>query len=180
MTATPQHTPQRRHPAEGERADLLNMIEDQRRTLLITLRGLTEEQAVTRSTVSELTLGGLVKHLTATEDFWIGLATGRDPAFVMGDDPHRLADGETLAGALDAYTTTARATASAVAALPDLDATVLLPEFPWDPGVRDAWPVRRILLHLLRETAHHCGHADIIREALDGANTTHQMAAPAE
>jgi hypothetical protein len=59
-----------------------------------------------------------------------------------------------------------------VAALPDLDVSVPLPRTPWSPHDPGHWSVRRILLHLIRETAQHAGHADIIREALDGANTT--------
>ena len=61
-----------------------------------------------------------------------------------------------------------------MAALPDLDRTVPLPEAPWAPGVNH-WSARRILLHVLRETAQHAGHADIIRQTLDGANTTSQL-----
>ncbi|GAA5004177.1 hypothetical protein GCM10025734_42240 [Kitasatospora paranensis] len=57
-----------------------------------------------------------------------------------------------------------------VAAAPDLDAAHPLPEAPWfEPGA--AWSVRRVLLHVVAETAQHAGHADIIRESLDGAKT---------
>jgi hypothetical protein len=52
---------------------------------------------------------------------------------------------------------------------------VPLPEAPWAPGVVNHWSARRILLHLMRETAQHAGHADIIRESLDGASTTAQL-----
>ena len=57
-----------------------------------------------------------------------------------------------------------------VAALPDLDASQPLPEAPWfEPGAR--WSARRVLLHVIAETAQHAGHADIIRESLDGAKS---------
>jgi hypothetical protein len=57
-----------------------------------------------------------------------------------------------------------------LATLPDLDATQPLPEAPWyEPGAR--WSARRVLLHLIGETSQHAGHADIIREAIDGAKT---------
>ncbi|MFE3029860.1 mycothiol transferase, partial [Nocardia tengchongensis] len=53
--------------------------------------------------------------------------------------------------------------------------SVPTPTAPWAP--ERVWlSVRYILLHILREIAHHSGHADIIREALDGANTTYQRA----
>lgn len=80
-------------------------------------------------------------------------------------------EGATADSLRTAYEKAARATDDAVAKA-DPDAEVPLPEAPWEPGVLHHWPVRRILLHLLRETAQHAGHADIIREALDGANTT--------
>jgi hypothetical protein len=57
-----------------------------------------------------------------------------------------------------------------VTALPSLDTSQPLPEAPWfPPGTK--WSARRVLLHILAETAQHAGHADIIREALDGAKT---------
>lgn len=58
--------------------------------------------------------------------------------------------------------------------LGDLDRSVPLPKSPWSPPETVYWPARRILLYLIRETAQHAGHADIIREALDGASTTAQ------
>ena len=52
----------------------------------------------------------------------------------------------------------------------DLDADYPLPEAPWfEPGAR--WSVRRVVLHVIAETSQHAGHADIIRETLDGQKT---------
>jgi uncharacterized protein DUF664 len=57
-----------------------------------------------------------------------------------------------------------------VAQLPDLDTTQPLPPAPWlEPGAR--WSARQVLLHVIAETAQHAGHADIIRECLDGAKS---------
>jgi hypothetical protein len=79
-------------------------------------------------------------------------------------------EGETLAGLLERYEEVARRTTEIVNALPDLDVSHPLPEAPWfEPGSR--WTARRVLLHLLAETAQHAGHADITRESLDGART---------
>jgi hypothetical protein len=79
-------------------------------------------------------------------------------------------DGETLAGLLDEYEQMARRTEELVSELPDLDMSQPLPEAPWfEAGAR--WSARRVLLHVLAETAQHAGHADIIRESLDGAKT---------
>ena len=78
--------------------------------------------------------------------------------------------GETLAGLLEAYANVARRTDELVATLPDLDASHPLPQAPWfEPGA--SWSARRVLLHVIAETAQHAGHADIIRESIDGAKS---------
>ena len=82
-------------------------------------------------------------------------------------DDFRLLDEETLAGVLDAYEATAAATDDLVRTLPDLDATQPLPVAPWFPP-SGRWSARRALLHIIAETAQHAGHADIIRESMDG------------
>jgi hypothetical protein len=162
--------------AAGERADLLETLARHRALLRGTVRGLTNEQAAQRTTVSELCLGGLIKHVSATERGWAnfivgGAAAMRDAA--GGEDwaaGFRMLDGETLAGLLDGYEEVARRTDELVATLPDLDSSHPLPEAPWfEPGAR--WSARRVLLHVIAETAQHAGHADIIRESIDGAKS---------
>ena len=75
-----------------------------------------------------------------------------------------------LAELLSGYEDVARRTDQVVASLPSLDASHPLPEAPWfEPGAR--WSARRVLLHVIAETAQHAGHADIIREAIDGSKT---------
>lgn len=82
----------------------------------------------------------------------------------------RMLEGETLASLLEHYDEVARGTGDLVASLPSLDASQPLPEAPWfKPGAR--WSARRVLLQIIAETAQHAGHADIIRESLDGAKT---------
>lgn len=81
-------------------------------------------------------------------------------------DTFRLAEGETLEGVLAEHERVAAATDELVRTL-DLDVAYELPEAPWQPpGV--FWTVRRVFLHIAGETAHHSGHADIIRETIDG------------
>jgi hypothetical protein len=94
----------------------------------------------------------------------------------MGNDAEawardwRIEPGETLESLLAAYEEVARGTDDLVAALPDLDAAHPLPRAPWfAPGA--AWSARRVLLHIIAETAQHAGHADILREAIDGQKT---------
>lgn len=166
----------------GERADLLAILEDQRHNFLITLRGLDEEQARARTTVSTLTLGGLVKHLTVVEGDWVNriLEPDENAEFDMDSamESYQLADGELFTDQVSKYEAVGKRTDAAIAELGDLDVLVPLPTAPWSPE-REWWTARKILLHIIRETAHHSGHADIIRESLDGANTTMQMGADA-
>jgi hypothetical protein len=80
-----------------------------------------------------------------------------------------LQDGETLAGVLADYEEVARHTDEVVATA-DLDADHALPEAPWfEPGAR--WSARRVFLHIIAETSQHAGHADILRESIDGQKT---------
>lgn len=73
---------------------------------------------------------------------------------------------ETLAELLAAYDAVAAATDALVATV-DLDGTQQLPAAPWfEPGA--SWTARRVLVHLVAETSQHAGHADIIRESIDG------------
>ncbi|RZU74511.1 uncharacterized protein DUF664 [Micromonospora kangleipakensis] len=157
----------------GERADLLATLRRHRGFLRQTVDGLTDEQAARRSTVSELCLGGLIKHVAVVEERWMRFAAGGAEA--MQSQPvdwagqFRMQEGETLAGLLDEFDRVARATDELLATL-DLDTAHPLPTAPWfEPGA--SWSVRRVLLHLIAETAQHAGHADILRESIDGAKT---------
>lgn len=162
----------------GEAADLLGALATQRGFLTHTVRDLTDDQARLRTTVSELCLGGLVKHVAATEAGWVRFIT--DGPAALGDadtvdyaaraNEFRLLDTETLAGVLEHYAAVAARTEEVVRALPTLDVAQPLPDAPWfPPGT--TWSARRVLAHLIAETAQHSGHADILRESLDGAKT---------
>jgi hypothetical protein len=162
----------------GERADLLGTLNKHRGFLRQTAGGLTDEQAGQRTTASALCLGGLIKHVALMEERWDDFIE-QGPAAMASADPARMqahADsfrmlaGETLAGLLDRYDEVARRTDNLVVSLPLLDASQPLPDAPWfEPGAR--WSARRVFLHVIAETAQHAGHADIIRESLDGAKT---------
>jgi hypothetical protein len=85
-------------------------------------------------------------------------------------DQFRLLPGETLAGVLADYAEVARRTDELVASLPSLNAGYPLPKAPWFAS-GESWSARRVLLHIIAETAQHAGHADVIRESLDGAKS---------
>jgi hypothetical protein len=159
-----------------ERADLIESLRRHRAFLRFTVQNLTEEQARLRPTVSALYLGGLIKHVAATEAAWVRFAEGGAAAMNRNWGPDaamrhwHLQQGETLAGVLSDYETVAAHTDDVVATIPDLDADHALPEAPWfESGAR--WSVRRVFLHVIAETAQHAGHADILRESIDGQKT---------
>ncbi|WP_327678731.1 DinB family protein [Kitasatospora sp. NBC_00458] len=157
-----------------ERADLLQTLDKHRGFLRYTVRDLTDEQAARRTTASALSLAGLIKHVSGVEARWmrfaVGGATAMEAEQVDWEGQFRMAEDETLTGLLAAYERVAADTDELVATLPDLDAAHPLPQAPWfEPGA--SWSVRRVLLHVIAETAQHAGHADIIRESLDGAKT---------
>ncbi|MFJ8442466.1 DinB family protein [Kitasatospora griseola] len=162
----------------GERADLLAALDRHRGFLRYTVRGLTDDQAQQRLTVSELTLGGLIKHVAAIEERWTRFALGGAEAMRSAGAPSdaqawadqfRMLPGETLDVLLERYRAVAEHTDGLVATL-DLDGEHALPSAPWfEPGA--VWSVRRVLLHILAEITQHAGHADILRETLDGQRT---------
>ena len=92
------------------------------------------------------------------------------------EDSFRLREDETLAGALAFLDEVAAETGEIVAGL-DLDHPVPVPPAPWNPDDVEAWSLRWVLLHLIEETARHAGHADIVREAIDGATAFELLAA---
>ncbi|KUN79927.1 hypothetical protein AQJ66_27430 [Streptomyces bungoensis] len=183
MTVNEAATPEPAHePAvTGERGDLLEALAKQRHFLRFTTRDLTDEEAGRRTTASQLCLGGLIKHVTAVERSWARFVLDGPSAMpdftAMTDadwarraDQFRMLPGETLTGVLADYAEVARRTDELVVTLPDLDAAQPLPKAPWsEPGAR--WSARRVLMHVIAETAQHAGHADIIRESLDGAKS---------
>ena len=168
------------HRLSGERADLLAQLTGVRHFLRFTTRDLSDEQVAAHPTPSELCLGGLIKHVTAVERGWADtIRTGKSMAkdfddmteedFTRRADEFRMLPDDTLAGILAAYDEVAARTDEVVTTVPDLDATVKLPAAPWFR--ESAWSIRRVLLHIIAETAQHAGHADIIREAIDGAKS---------
>jgi uncharacterized damage-inducible protein DinB len=156
-----------------ERSGLLAFLAEQRQALTQAAHGLTEDQLRATPTASALSIGSLLKHVAFAERGWITRVTG-------GPEPRTgeaytgqfdLVDGDTrdtLVTDLDAAGTE---TEAAIAAIEDLGQPV--PVSPSHPASAhlDAWTVRWVLFHLIEEIARHAGHADIIRESVDGATS---------
>lgn len=154
-----------------ERGALLAYLEAQRGGVRRSLHGLTEEQARSTPSASELSLAGLLKHLAVGERGWLRTLRGENKDFgeatlkewERGFHPDERESVELL---IELYAQVAADTEAAVRALPSLDATFEAPRVPWDEGGPRSW--RWALLHLIEETARHAGHADVIRESIDG------------
>jgi hypothetical protein len=95
--------------SDTERDDLIHALTAHRGLLVRTARDLTDEQAATRSTVSALTVGGIIKHVSHTEAMWVkfivegteSMPNGSDPkAFEVHARSFTMEPGETLAGIL--------------------------------------------------------------------------------
>ena len=177
MTTTEAGTVTEQTTISGERADILDTLTKHRYLFRYTVQGLTDEQAAQTPTTSELCLGGLIKHVAATEkggiDFILEGPKAMEPPtdgdYSAYENGFRLTEDETLAGALERYAEVAARTDALVETV-DLDASWPLPPAPWfEPGATRS--ARRVFLHVVAETAQHAGHADIIREAIDGQKT---------
>ena len=148
-------------PLDDERTQLDAFIEECRSAIEATLDGLTEEQARRQLVPSATTLLGLVKHVTWMQRVWFEECVGGTSRQQLGlvqspDESFRLSDDDTVASVTAAHREACATARTTIADLP-LDAVVT--------GHR-AGPrtLRWVYLQVLRELAHHCGHADILRE----------------
>ncbi|MFJ4686173.1 DinB family protein [Streptomyces sp. NPDC088789] len=161
----------RAEAAGDERGALLDFIEEQRGGVRRALLGLTDEQAASKPSASDLSLSGLLKHVAEVEQSWVARAKGEPPAVTRSEsnwhETFLLVGDETVASQLAHWEKVAAETETYVRSVPDLDETFALPEAPWFPP-EGRVSVRWLCLHLIREIARHAGHADIIRESLDG------------
>jgi hypothetical protein len=165
---------------------ILAFIAQQRDGIRYAAYGLTDDQARSTPTAGTLSVGGLVKHVTEMERSWMDTTLQRErPVDPDGqeasyEDGFRLLPGETLADALDDLAAAAAETEAIVREIGDLDHLVPVPKgVPWFPQDLDNWTLRWVLLHLIEEIGRHAGHADIVRESIDGA-TMYELQAGAE
>jgi uncharacterized damage-inducible protein DinB len=170
-------------PLGDERELLLAYIAQQRDGVRNAAYGLTDEQARLTPSASSLSIGGLVKHVADMEQGWIEMILQRERGGTHEErqsdyeDNFRLGPDETLTDALARLDEVAKETEAVVRGI-GLEQPVPVPKgVPWFPDDIDAWSVRWVLLHLIEEIARHAGHADIVRESIDGANMYELMAA---
>jgi uncharacterized damage-inducible protein DinB len=161
-------------PVSDERDALHAFLEHERHVLVVAAYGLTDEQAWSTPTVSSLSIAGLLEHMSSTERTWAAMVAGSprapDPEPKLTALDALVADYERAMSATDAVMD------AVIDAVDDLDRIVRVPEGTrWAPPDIE-WSVRWVLLHLVQETARHAGHADIIRESIDGATALPLMA----
>jgi uncharacterized damage-inducible protein DinB len=153
-----------------ERGALLAFLDAERGGIRRTLLGLTDEQAATRPCASELSLSGLLKHASEAEQGWIARAQQTPPDVTRSEadwaDSFRLTGEETVEERLAYWRKVADRTETFIRGVGSLDETFALPDAPWFPKGRVS--MRWLLLRLITEMSRHAGHADIIRESLDG------------
>src|SRR3954471_19071127 len=167
-------------PVADERDGLLSYLAQMRYVLRLTGYGLTPQQLRAAPTASPLSVGGLIKHCASTEESWIDTVRGesREVDYQAYADNFALRDDETIEDVFARYDRIAARTEKTIAEIADLGRDVPIDHsVPWNPKDLDNWSVRWVLLHLIQETARHTGHADIIRETLDGGTAYPLMAA---
>ncbi|MGW7054789.1 DinB family protein [Streptomyces sp. NPDC054887] len=166
MWADPDDDPRNSEGAspEGELATLLDFLTNYRMTLLMKCEGLDTEQLARRSVPpSTMSLLGLLRHLAEVERDWRNWISEGDPAPKLYGERDADFDGAVADQALvdAAYADLAREQAATDAALAEHA----------DLGERlgkDGIAVRELLVHRVEEYARHCGHADLLRECVDG------------
>jgi hypothetical protein len=166
----------------NEQEGLLGFLAQARYVLRLTAYGLDAGQLRAGPTASELTVGGLIKHCASTEEGWLATVRGEPQVVDYGKyaENFALADGETIDDVFARYERIAEHTEKTVAEIGDLAHRIPIDHsVPWNRKDLDHWTLRWVLLHLIQETARHTGHADIIRESIDGG-TAYPLLAAAE
>jgi RimJ/RimL family protein N-acetyltransferase/uncharacterized damage-inducible protein DinB len=170
MFVAPEDDPRDESPSEGERATLANGLTRHRQTLELKCQGLTDEQLARRSLPpSNMSLLGLIRHMADVERYWFRIVlTGEDAGRRYRTDHDRDAD---FNGAISEQAVVAEAWSAwreeiafanqCIDRFQDLDETVPSPR-------GQQLPVREVLVHMIEEYARHCGHADLLRERIDG------------
>lgn len=161
--------------ASGEHAVLKTFALQQLHQMRTTVHGLTDEQVHATPTVSALNLAGLLRHTGAVAVYWSAAAASAPGPARLPDDLREdpvladlVADRSPLSETLHFFDRCVTLTAQNIDAVTDLDAPVPVPSAPWFPADLVSWQARWCVAHLCTEVARHTGHADLIRETIDG------------
>lgn len=156
--------PDRRTPYNnaGEKQTLLDFLDYLRESVIVKVEGLSDEQARAPGVPSGTSLLWLVKHLALVERAWFLYAFNGQHGSIVGEDG--LEDTDTIETVVADYRTTIAASNAIVAAADDLDKLCA-----HKATAPDRMSLRWVLVHMVEETARHAGHADILREQIDGA-----------
>ncbi len=147
-------------PVAGERETLLALFQYQRESFVRKVEGVDEHAARESPVASGTTLLWLTKHLATAEMLWFAHRFAGEPPSVVPSDT--VLPGDTVVTAIDAYRAT-WARVDAIIAAARLEDTCV------QTGAESPVSLRWVLMHLLEETARHAGHADILRELVDGS-----------
>lgn len=175
-------------PVADEREGFVAYLVQQQDAYRAAIFGLTDEQAGATPTPSALSVGALVKHVTFVQDGWLASVLAApdlpvderpgDERYAEREEALTWLEHDSVAAALAAYDEVCGRVLDAVRTA-DLGAPVPIPPAPWNPKDITAWSVRWVWFHLIEELARHAGHADIVREAVDGA-TMYELVAGRE
>jgi hypothetical protein len=167
-------------PVDNDRDAVLKFLDYHQSAFFAVAYGLTDEQARSTPSVSSLSIGGLIKHATGMQRGWMQRVTSA-PGVPPPDersfeeraaeyqDQYAMRDDEHLSDLLEALQAQ-NAETLRIFGKSDFDTPVPVPrDAPWFPSDIEFWSVRWVAHHLINELARHSGHADIIRESIDGA-----------
>lgn len=167
-------------PIADERAGLKEYVAAQQYAFHALAFGLTDEQARSTPSVSALSIGGLIKHVTSCQHGWMERVAAApelaesdqrpmDDQTAEYEDEFVMREDETLAEILDKFDEQNAETIRLIETT-DLGAAVPIPQdVPWFPKDVPAWSVRWVIFHMIEELARHAGQGDIVRETIDGA-----------
>ena len=145
-----------------EKAGFALFLDEQRAALLRKLDGLTDEQATSHPAPSDFCMLTLVKHVAFVERRWFQLEVARRDVPGLWPPPDdrelRIEEGDTVASVRALYESVIAENREILASVDDLDSVSAA------TGLNPRW----VLFHLIEEVARHAGHADIIRESIDG------------
>lgn len=160
--------------AEGELAVSKTFILQQLAQMRTTVYGLSDVEAHSAPTASDLNLSGLLLHAGEVARHWVracvAATDSSQPLDEWSQKPIEalIDDKRPLSEVLDYFDRCVALASEGFDQLINLDLLVAVPDSPWIPEDIKSWEIRWCLNHAATEIARHVGHADIIRESIDG------------